>query len=114
MTAIIQDVNLLAPFEIWEVPLDHSTIKFYKPLILVPTWMPHDPDEPGDIEYIEVVCPELGIDVFADNRDDLLELVHLDIGFVWKHFVLADDKNLIPKTRAIKNNYLKIAEIIYE
>jgi len=33
---------LLAPFEIWEVLLDNSTIKFHKPLVLTPTWMPDD------------------------------------------------------------------------
>lgn len=53
-----KDTDLLAPFEIWEVMLDNRTIKFRKPLELTPAKMAHDPDEPGDIEYIEVVCPD--------------------------------------------------------
>jgi len=42
------DKDLLAPVEIWEVLLDESTIKFHQPLVLTPTWLPDDPEEPSD------------------------------------------------------------------
>jgi hypothetical protein len=101
---------LLAPFEIWEVTLDHSTIKFHQPLVLTPNWMPHDSDEPGEIEYLEVVRPELNIDVYAENRDDLLELVYSEIRFIWERFVKANADSLTVNMEKIKNKYLEIAE----
>jgi hypothetical protein len=102
--------TLLAPFEIWEVTLDHSTIKFHQPLVLTPNWMPHDPDEPGEIEYLEIVRPELNIDVYAENRDDLLDALHSNIRMVWRLFVQENESKLIPQTKIIRNNYLAIAE----
>jgi hypothetical protein len=102
----------LAPFEIWEVLLDNATIKFHQPLVLTPTLMPDDPEEPDDEEYLQVICPELGVDVYAENRDDLLEFVYSDIRFVWNHYVLKDDEQLCPKTRVIKKNHLAIAELV--
>ena len=107
--------TVLAPFEIWEVPLDDErTIKFHEPLILTPTWMPHDPDEPGDVEYLDVICPELGIDVFADNIDDLMEVVKWDIQLIWEKIVLKPDSALSKNARKIKQNHLAIAEVIDE
>ena len=112
MSQIIES-TVLAPFEIWEVPLDdYRTIKFHEPLILTPTWMPHDPDEPGDVEYLDVICPELGIDVYADNFDDLVHFVRNDIRLTWKHIVLQDDHNLDTESRSIKRNHLALAEVI--
>ena len=108
----IAESTVLAPFEIWEVSLDdHRSIKFHEPLILTPTWMPDDPDEPDDNDYPQVICPELGIDVWAENVDDLIDFVRNDIRFIWKHYVLKDDDQLIPKTRVIKKNHLAIAEL---
>ena len=104
----------LAPFEIWEVMLDNSTIKFHKPLVLTPTRMPHDPDEPGDVEYWDVIVPELNIDVFADNHDDLWEFVHSDIRFVWSHIVQVPDSQLDRESRAIKRRWLNIAEEVVD
>jgi hypothetical protein len=114
MIPILQEVEVLAPFEIGEVTLDHSTIKFFQPLILTPTWLPDDPDEPDDSEYLLIDHPELGIHVYAENRDDLLEFIYSDLRFVWQHYVLVDDEKLIPKTKSIKYHYLKIAEMINE
>ena len=104
----------LAPFEILEVMLDNSTIKFFEPLVLVPTRMPHDPDEPGDVEYWDVIVPELNIDVFADNHDDLWEFVHSDIRFIWSHIVQAPDSRLDRESREIKRRWLNIAEEVLD
>ena len=114
MSLVAESTQLtLVPFEIWSVPLDdHRTIKFHEPLVLTPTRMPHDPDEPGDVEYLDVICPELNIDVYADNFDDLIDFVRSDIRFVWKHIVLKDDSNLDRKSLSIKRNHLALAEVI--
>ena len=106
------ETALLAPFEIWEVPFDNSTIKFHEPLILTPTWMPHDPDEPGDVEYLDVIYPELAIDVYAETRDELLAWIHSEIRMNWKHFVSKDDAQLNSQTLALKRKYLAVAEVV--
>jgi hypothetical protein len=106
------ETALLAPFEIWEVPYDNSTIKFHKPLVLTPTLMPHDPDEPGDVEYLDVIYPELSIDVYAENRDELLAWINSEIYMNWKHFVSKDDSQLSAQTREIKRKYLAVAEVV--
>ena len=109
----ITETDVLAPFEIWEVPFDDGkTIKFHEPLVLTPTWMPHDPDEPGDEEYLDVIYPELAIDVYGENREELLEAVHFAIFMAWKKFVQVPDDRLIPATKKIQQNYLAIAEAI--
>ena len=110
MTAI--DTNVLAPFEIWEVPLGKKTIKFFEPLILTPSIMPHDEEEPGDVEYLDVINDELNIDVFAKSRDELLSLIHSEIYFVWEHIVLQEDNKLDSVSKTIKRNHLAIAELI--
>ena len=108
--------TVLAPFEIWEVPLDDErTIKFHEPLILTPTWMPDDPDEPrapGAPKYLDIICSKLNIDVYADNFDDLIDFVRSDIRFVWKHIVLKDDNDLDAESLSIKRNHLAIAEVV--
>jgi hypothetical protein len=108
------DQTMLAPFEIWEVPYGDATIKFHEPLILTPTWMPHDPEEPGDVEYLDVICPELSIDVYAENREELLEAVHSNIYMNWKNYVQRDDSRHSPRTKAIKYAFLAIAEVVDE
>ncbi len=102
----------LAPFEIWEVMLDNSTIKFHEPLVLTPTRMPHDPDEPGDVEYWEVIRDDLGIDVYAKTHDDLMEALHSNIRMNWKHYVLAPDDRISSGARAIKLALLDVAEVV--
>ena len=110
MTAV--DTDVLAPFEIWEVPFGDKTIKFNKPLMLTPSIMPHDEEEPGDEEYLDVICKELSIDVFADNRDELLEAVHSNIRMNWKHFVCEQDNQLSTTMQAVKRQFLTIAELV--
>ena len=106
------ETDILAPFEIWEVPFGDSTIKFFEPLVLTPTWVPDDPEEPDENEYLQIIFPELAIDVFAENRDELLAWVHSSIFINWKLFVSKDDSELIPSTRALKRKYLAVAEVI--
>jgi hypothetical protein len=106
------DETMLAPFEIWEVPYGDSIIKFHEPLILTPTWMPHDPDEPDDVECLQIIFPKLEIDVCAETREELLAWVYSDIFMNWKHFVSKDDSQLNFGTLPIKRKYLAIAEVI--
>ena len=110
-------LTLLDPFEIWEVMLENSTIKFYEPLTLKPVPLPDDPEEPsppGKNNYMLVECPDLNISTFADNREDLLEFIHSDIRFAWKRIVHVDSARLDHQSLQIKRNYLALAEEIHE
>ena len=104
-------------FEIWEVMLENSTIKFYEPLILQPVLLPDDPEEPsppGKNNYMLVECPDLNISTFADTREDLLEFIHSDIRFAWRRIVQVDSARLDLQSLQIKRNYLALAEEIHE
>ena len=103
----------LAPFEIWEVMLDdYTTVKFHEPLTLTPTWMPDDPDEPDDHEYLLVEYPELAISSYGVDYEELVCAIRSDIRFAWRHFVQADDSQLTRDVKVVKDNYLAIAEEI--
>ena len=107
------ETDLLAPFEIWEVLLDNSTIKFHKPLVVKVVPLPDDPEEPskpGENNYLMAERPDLNISTFADNREDLLEFVHSDIRFAWRHIVNADPDTLDMESKQIKANYLSLSE----
>ena len=115
--SVIAESTVLAPFEIWSVPLDeHRSIKFNEPLILTPMPVPDDPEEPsepGENNYLLVEYPDLNISTFADNRDDLLEFVKSDIRFTWRHIVRIPPAELDRESVQIKCNYLRLAEEVY-
>ena len=110
----IKQLDLLAPFEVWEVPFGHSVIKFFKPLVLTPVPLPDDPEEPsrpGENDYALIERPELNISVFANTRDELEEFVFSEIRFIWRHTVLAPDNTLDQESIMIKRNFLAVAEV---
>ena len=71
----------LAPFEIWEVPLDDSTIKFHEPLVLTPKRISAD----GGFWVIEQ--PELGLSAFGSDHESLWDCVQSCIRMAWKEYV---------------------------
>ena len=108
MVTILTELDLLAPFEIWEIPLEHGAIiKFHAPLVLSPQWMP---DEPSEQKYLQIERPDLGISAYGTNRKELWVSVRDDICVTWEHLVQCDDTRLTPDAKTIKNNYLAIAE----
>lgn len=111
MSIIAQCTDILAPFEIWEILLDDSTIKFHQPLLLSPTYMPHDEEEPGETQYLEIVKPELNIDVYGEDRRELLSALRSEISFVWRHLVKSNNQT-DPETNEIRRRYLELAEEI--
>jgi len=108
--SITETLDVLAPFEIWEVLLDGSTIKFYEPLVLKPEVLP--PESPTDRAYLIVDVPDLDISVVAIDYSELLSCVRSDIRMIWDNCVRKDDAFLTPKNRIIKQRYLSMAEEI--
>ena len=103
----------LAPFEIWEVMLDdYTTIKFNEPLIVEPEILL--PEEPGDRTYFTVDVPHLAISSYGVDYEELVCAIRSDIRFAWRHFALANDNQLTREAKAIKDNYLAIAEVYDE
>lgn len=110
----ITKTDLLAPFEVWEVMLDNSTIKFFKPLVLKPERLPHDPDDLGNEEYWIIDVPELMISTVGTERQKIQSGVLSDIRDSWKYVVALSDDCLSPRGRKIKQNYLALAEEIFD
>ncbi|MCL2005099.1 MAG: hypothetical protein FWG73_02945 [Planctomycetaceae bacterium] len=109
MSTAVQ-TDLLAPFEIWEVRLDQSTIKFFEPLVVQPAILP--PEEPGDNTYLIADVPELNISSHGLTRDELWECILGDIRFNWAAFVCENDGCLEPLAKSIKDSYLAVAEVV--
>ena len=107
---ITEKLDLLAPFEIWEVQLGKSTIKFHKPLVLTPEWLPDDPDEPDENEYLAVEYPFLDISAFGRDREELWRCIRGDIRAAWQHCVRIPIDKLSPINQKIRENYLSVAE----
>ena len=103
-----QTTELLVPFEIWEVMLDNSTIKFFKPLIVQPEILP--PKEPGDRTYWLVEVPELMISTCGEEYHTIRSGVLSDIRDAWQHIVSLPDDDLSQNGRKVKRNYLALAE----
>lgn len=105
------NTEILAPFEIWEVPLENgNTLKFHSPLVLKPFWLPDDPEDPDENEYMAVHVPELFIDSYGETHEELLSAIHSDIRVTWKLIVSKNDERLGLKNMKIKANYLAISE----
>ena len=107
----ITETDVLAPFEIWEVPFDNgATIKFHEPLLLTPFWLEDDPDDPDDDKYLAVERPDLEIFANGVDRRELWNCICGDIRSAWIHFVQVGADRLSPHGARIKENYLRIAE----
>ena len=104
----VNEAVLLAPFEIWEVMLDNSTIKFFEPLIVKPEILP--PEEPGDPTYWTVDVPNLDLSTVGISLEELGSCVRSDLRMTWKRIVQKHDDELTPNDRTIKRCYLEIAE----
>ena len=98
--------TLLAPFEVWEVPLDDSTIKFHEPLVLKPKQIS------ADDSFWVIEKPELGLSAFGSDHESLWDCVQSCIRMAWKEYVCEDDNNLLPLAKKYKDAYLNIAEVI--
>jgi hypothetical protein len=102
------DETMLAPFEIWEVMLDDSTIKFFEPFIVQPEVLP--PEESGDPAYWTVDVPKLDLSAVGISLEELESCVRSDIRMTWKQVVRKHNKELTPHDRTIKQRWLEIAE----
>ena len=99
----MSETVVLAPFEIWEVMLDNSTIKFHKPLILTPKKIS------ADENFWVVEEPELGLSAFGNDCESLWDCVQSCIRMQWKEYVCEDNGNLLPLAKKYKDAYLAIA-----
>ena len=106
----IKETTLLAPFEIWEVMLDQTTIKFHEPLIIQPEVLL--PEEPDDPTYWTVDVPELDLSAVGISLEELGGCVRSDIRMTWKRIVQKRNHELTPDEQKIKKRFIEIAEEI--
>ena len=98
----------LAPFEIWEVMLDDSTIKFNEPLAIKPRIL--DQGTSGECFYAEY--PELDVSAVGVDLDELLSCLRSDIRMNWKRIVQKRTNELSVHEQRVKQRWLEIAEEI--
>ena len=93
------------PLEIWEVMLDDSTIKFFKPLFILPTVLDAGTEE----ECYFAECSEIGVSAVGVDLNELISCLHSDIRIMWKQVVQKPDSKLLPEDRTIKRRFLELA-----
>jgi len=91
----INETDLLAPVEIWEVLLDSSTIKFHQPIAILPTIL--DQGTPGECYYAEY--PHLDISAVGVDPEELAGCLRSDIRMIWKRVVQKPDSELTQPIR---------------
>ena len=101
----VQDIRELdlSPFYLKEFHFEERTIRFRSPLKLQP-----ELDESQQLICLEYL--ELGIDVYAFTREELVELLESEIEFLWRMYALADDERLTLKAAELKHNLLNTLE----
>ena len=107
MMSQTKETALLAPFEIWEVMLDQTTIKFFEPLLVQPELLP--PEEPGDPTYWTVDVPDLDLSAVGVSLEELGSCVRSDIRMTWQRIVQKHNDELTPENKVIKRRWLEIA-----
>ena len=103
-------VNNQTSLEIWEVILNNSSIKFFKPLLVVPTLL--DQGTPGECYFAE--CPEIGLSAVGVDLEELSSCLRSDIRMTWKRIVQTHDNELSSHDRNIKRRFLELAEEIHD
>ena len=98
----------LSPFELQEVDLENSRLRFRQPLVLVPLL-----DESGQMLVIENADWELC--VFAPTREQLWEELREQIAMLWREYAQEEDDVLSPPALDFKQHLLRhIEEISFE
>ena len=95
---LIQEVDL-SPAELDRIVSDGLELRFKKPVSLRP--------ELDDTCQLFVLRePELGLDLFAYTRSEIVAELHSEIAFLWKEFAHADDAELTEQALILKRSLL--------
>ena len=100
------ETDILAPFEIWEVPFGDSTIRFFEPLVVTPTVL----DKDTSAECFCAEYPELDLSAVGISLEELNSCVRSDIRMTWRRIVRKGNNELTPKEQAVKRRFLEMAE----
>lgn len=98
----IQEVDL-SPIEINTVEYDDVKLKLKQPLDFVP--MLDD-----SVQLLTLCVEELGIDIFAYTRDELIEDLKSELVLLWQEYACANDDDLTDGATAMKAKLLSILE----
>ena len=90
----------LSPIELKEIVLEDRILRFRSPLILMP-----ESDETKQLLCIRK--SDLGIDVCAETRDELYELLLQEIEVLWFEYALEQDERLNSGASELKYRLLE-------
>lgn len=90
----------LSPIELKEIVLEDRILRFRSPLILTP-----ESDETKQLLCIKE--PYLGIDVCAETRDEVYELLLQEIEVLWFEYALERDDRLNSGASELKRRLLE-------
>jgi len=90
----------LSPIELKEIVLEDRILRFRSPLILMP-----ESDETKQLLCIRK--SNLGIDVCAETRDELYELLLQEIEVLWFEYALEQDERLNSGASELKYRLLE-------
>ncbi len=89
----------LSPIELKEIALEERILRFRSPLVLIP-----ESDETKQLLCVKE--PNLGIDLCAETRDELYELLLQEIEVLWFEYALERDDRLNSGSLELKNRLL--------
>ncbi len=90
----------VSPIELKEIVLEDRILRFHSPLTLTP-----ESDETGQLLCIRE--PVLGIDVCAETRDELYELLLQEIEVLWFEYALEHDDRLNSGALDLKHRLIR-------
>ncbi len=90
----------LEPIKLLEVKYSGRLFRFSEPLTLYPNL-----DQTGTL--LVAKHRPLGIHVFADTREELLDELHEQIAMLWDDYACENDDNLSPAAIALKKRLLR-------
>ena len=97
-------------FEIREVPLNNSVIKFNERLLVPFTVLDRETAE----EYYFAELQEIGVSAVGVDIDELSRCLHSDIRMTWKRVFRKPVSKLTPKDRTIRQRFLELAKEVSE
>ncbi|MGL4943983.1 MAG: hypothetical protein ACRC46_12430 [Thermoguttaceae bacterium] len=96
----------LSIVEIWKVPLDAASVKFFEPLLFTPRVL----DRGTDSECLYAERADLDISAVGIDAAELASCLRSDIRLAWNRIVRRPNNELTPSEQEVKARFLEVAE----
>ncbi len=102
----LTDVTRIEPLDLSPIVLREVTYKKRMFLFTEPLQFAPQLDEEGK-QLLVIDKPDLGLNVFARTREELVEEISEQVAFLWDEFALAEEDSLTPEAQKLRNAILK-------